>query len=340
MKPPIPLRRTGSAQPWRLLMVTLLCLACHGTIQASVETAIEAEPADVEGFLQEVGQDYSTIVYMGGETGDVVGYVFENHSAAGQLILQRCMPNMLCIVDHTELVEFSPSEMPQLPVVEGASAMFWIQSAQTADASTAFSLDSTTLSTRFGTLAIDASQQLTFNTRPVLATVEAPVEVLSREQYEQENLSFIERWIKRISRFVFGDEPDDALAIERRTRSIGVAKEETVQGNARLRIVQHFENERDDWVLVMNTGDQACPAMFRLVTLNGNGATSTPEFGSCSELVQFEWLGDKDLPAKQVLSLVMPEWNLAEAAPQRSPSGTPQMKRYVFEHGRIRDSLQ
>ena len=58
----------------------------------------------------------------------------------------------------------------------------------------------------------------------------------------------------------------------------------SVQGNAALHIVAHYELEDRDIVLLQDTGGALCPALYRFATLTAQGIAVTPEFGSCSDI--------------------------------------------------------
>lgn len=62
-----------------------------------------------------------------------------------------------------------------------------------------------------------------------------------------------------------------------------------IGGNNSLSIVAHYDMGQSDVLLLQNTGGTACPALFRLITVNAAGLRSTPEFGSCSEIIYPTW---------------------------------------------------
>lgn len=58
-----------------------------------------------------------------------------------------------------------------------------------------------------------------------------------------------------------------------------------IQGNSSLSIVASYEAGKNDILLLQDTGGTACPALFRFVTLSPKGLSTTPEFGTCSDIV-------------------------------------------------------
>ena len=66
-----------------------------------------------------------------------------------------------------------------------------------------------------------------------------------------------------------------------------------VFGVAGLNFKALFQLKAADVVLVQETGGSGCPAMFYLVTLNASGAKLSQSFGTCSEFVKPERLGDE-----------------------------------------------
>lgn len=54
-----------------------------------------------------------------------------------------------------------------------------------------------------------------------------------------------------------------------------------------LEIVDYLQQENSDVLLVRtNSGGTACPSMYHYVTLSQDGAKSTEEFGTCSDLIK------------------------------------------------------
>ena len=58
-----------------------------------------------------------------------------------------------------------------------------------------------------------------------------------------------------------------------------------IEGNSSLSIVASYELGKNDVFLLENAGGTACPALYRLVTINGAGLRATPEFGTCSDII-------------------------------------------------------
>ena len=61
-----------------------------------------AQVQPLEGLL-EVGPQRSVLLVLSAESGDLVGYVFRNESAAGRVILEQCVPQMFCRVARAEV---------------------------------------------------------------------------------------------------------------------------------------------------------------------------------------------------------------------------------------------
>lgn len=58
-----------------------------------------------------------------------------------------------------------------------------------------------------------------------------------------------------------------------------------IEGNSSLSIVAHYETGQNDMLLLQDTGGTACPALFRFITVSAAGLRTTPEFGSCSDII-------------------------------------------------------
>ena len=59
----------------------------------------------------------------------------------------------------------------------------------------------------------------------------------------------------------------------------------TIEGNSSLSIVAHYEMGQSDVLLLQDNGGTACPALFRFITVSAAGLRTTPEFGSCSDII-------------------------------------------------------
>lgn len=58
-----------------------------------------------------------------------------------------------------------------------------------------------------------------------------------------------------------------------------------IQGNNSLSIVASYELGKNDVLLLENSGGTACPALYTFVTISAAGLRTTPEFGTCSEVI-------------------------------------------------------
>lgn len=57
------------------------------------------------------------------------------------------------------------------------------------------------------------------------------------------------------------------------------------QGNSSLSIVANYELGNTDVVLVQNNGGTACAALYRFITVSKADPRTTPEFGTCSDII-------------------------------------------------------
>jgi hypothetical protein len=92
-----------------------------------------------------------------------------------------------------------------------------------------------------------------------------------------------------------------------------------IQGNNSLSFLKVFKIGNADVVLVQNNGGTGCPALFHLVIVSSVGIQQSPEFGSCSDLVEYKQTGS-------VLSLSMPK--------MRGKGKT----KYIFENGVLKEN--
>ncbi len=58
-----------------------------------------------------------------------------------------------------------------------------------------------------------------------------------------------------------------------------------IEGNSSLAIVANYEIGQTDVLLLQDNGGTACPALFRFITVSAAGLRTTPEFGSCSDII-------------------------------------------------------
>lgn len=65
--------------------------------------------------------------------------------------------------------------------------------------------------------------------------------------------------------------------------------------------VFQFE-EKDVFLITSSFGGAACPATFRFITVSPHGATSTEDFGTCSDILEIENSGS-------VITVKMPVFN-------------------------------
>ena len=102
-----------------------------------------------------------------------------------------------------------------------------------------------------------------------------------------------------------------------------------VEGNNGLSFVKVFQIGDSDAVLVQNDGGNGCPATYYLLTLSAKSTTVSPEFGSCSDLVETQQNGPQ-------ITVTMPGFASARdeakmSAAQRKKLYAP--KTYVYKAG-------
>lgn len=106
------------------------------------------------------------------------------------------------------------------------------------------------------------------------------LEVTHAMEASMEPVTFgLEQSIKTRHGILSVDEADNTLLLKGRRVLPGV------EGNNSLSIVAHYEIDRNDVILLQNNGGDACPALFRFVTVAANGPSATPEFGTCSDII-------------------------------------------------------
>lgn len=262
------------------------------SIALAIGTTAHAYNESFEGFL-DTGEHYSALLRVSEESGDLIGHAFANRSAVGRLVLQSCLPEMLCQVDGATTTELTVEDLEHLPLGSGAemaSAIFEIERADLAYMIPAFDSGEEALQTRFGRLQIDQEQRLFFNGQPVLAPIEAQAIAASKQANSAETVQpgwqvFFANIRTHIRRALQSPAPVDSTAIERHNTKQQAAWE-PVQGNSYLRMVDVYQSDVGDVVVLMDTGGTACPALFRVLSVTSEGAVSTPLFGTCSEIAR------------------------------------------------------
>lgn len=337
----IPVRQVFSA----IADIEPACSSVPGLVLAAMLWAASTQGSVVHaesvGGTLEVGLSYSTVWYLGEETGDVAGHVFPTQSAVGRLVLQSCLPGMYCVVDGAELDGLDFAQLQHLPVdSDGASAMFEIRAASLAYMEGVLAFEESHLNTRFGELVVDDAQRLWFNGQPVMAPAWYidDHDVVERVSANEQNawptwrrfLSGIRKNILvALGKPISEAAPHAATAAARATPS---TEWEPVQGDVTLRMVDGYEGASTDAVVLMSTGGTACPALFRVVTLSQSGAMATPEFGACSEVVRiFPREG-----TEPTLEIRMTEHRGPFNDPQERLQAAMRLQRYVFEDGQVR----
>ena len=59
-----------------------------------------------------------------------------------------------------------------------------------------------------------------------------------------------------------------------------------IQGNSGLSVEGSYQIGNTDVVLVADIGGSACPVLLYFVTTSSSGVTASPEFGTCSDLIE------------------------------------------------------
>ncbi|MDP3230679.1 MAG: hypothetical protein Q8N13_22265 [Acidovorax sp.] len=261
-----------------------LALAC-GYASAQAET--------LEGMLER-GPAHSVLWAVSPESGDLIGQVFANASQAGRVILAHCLPSLHCVAEGASSVEPPESLTAQLSFSAQPSGWWLITQALNAYMQPSLPMRERQLPTRHGQLAVTDEHVLLFNGRPVLADppqIVEPAPQTSPAPNTAPNtlLERVSAWWRGWWSHVRGK----LLALLGRTppqtqaptpASLPTAAAEAVQGNSALHIVAHFELEKQDIVLLQDTGGTACPALYRFAILTPQGIGVTPEFGTCSDI--------------------------------------------------------
>lgn len=83
---------------------------------------------------------------------------------------------------------------------------------------------------------------------------------------------------------------DDGDAI---LRLNGKPVQPTVEGNNGLSFIKVFQIGATDVALIQDNGGTGCPALYYFVTLSAAGTRVSPQFGSCSDLVDTKLNGQQ-----------------------------------------------
>ena len=124
----------------------------------------------------------------------------------------------------------------------------------------------------------------------------------TRELRDLSQLAFAERpsgWLEITSARQVGMEAAVAghdKSVKTRRGIVSISDDETlsfkgrpalpkVEANSSLSFVASYELDRVDVLLLQNNGGSACPALYRFITVSASGIATTPEFGTCSDLI-------------------------------------------------------
>jgi len=72
----------------------------------------------------------------------------------------------------------------------------------------------------------------------------------------------------------------------------GAPFQPAIEANNSLDLSEPYQIGSSDIVLVTDNGVTSCPALYYFVTVTKSGATATPSFGSCSDLIKVKRMGD------------------------------------------------
>lgn len=193
-------------------------LACFAWTYAAAEA--------VDGVLEK-GKTYSSLFTVSPESGDLIGFAFKNQSRAGKIILENCLPGMLCKIEKAGLRDLEDEE--KMDFKDSPSGWYEIANAKGVYMESAVYEYEKTVKTRYGTVSVREDDNiLLFKGKPVSPEIE---------------------------------------------------------GNSSLSIVASYEIGKSDILLLQDNGGTACPALFRFVTISPKGLSSTPEFGTCSDII-------------------------------------------------------
>ena len=123
--------------------------------------------------------------------------------------------------------------------------------------------------------------------------------------------------------------PGDGDAI---LRLNGKPVQPTVEGNNGLTFIKVFQIGATDVALVQDDGGTGCPALYYFVTLSAAGTQVSPQFGSCSDLVEPRQDG-------QQIQVTMPDFLTAIQESEMSQAQRnkvyKQKKTFVYRDGTV-----
>jgi hypothetical protein len=103
-----------------------------------------------------------------------------------------------------------------------------------------------------------------------------------------------------------------------------------VRGNNNLVLNHVFRLASADIVVFEDAGGTACPDLWYIVTVSRSGASATPEFGSCGELIALEQKDDAIIVSTRGFQ------GPFEPAAARARAAT-QEHVFVFRHGTVKE---
>ena len=88
----------------RAVLLAAWLLGCCAWSQAETRTA-----ESIEGVLEKAAK-HSALMSLGGESGDLVGYVFPSDSALGRAVAKACVQGKRCVLLDVQLQDISTKE--------------------------------------------------------------------------------------------------------------------------------------------------------------------------------------------------------------------------------------
>jgi hypothetical protein len=142
-----------------------LCLSASA-LTAGIAAA--AEP--LEGVLDK-GANWSALFSVSPESGDLIGYAFNNQSLTGKAILAKCLPGLFCSIEKAATREMRDTS--ELKFADNPSGWMEITQARNVGMKPAVASYDKKIKTRHGVFSVNEDNNtLQFRGKPVLPRVE------------------------------------------------------------------------------------------------------------------------------------------------------------------------
>lgn len=139
-------------------------------LSACVATGAIAAIEPVQGVLEK-GASWSALFSASPESGDLIGYAFNNQSPTGKAILAKCLPGLLCSIERATTREMR--DTTALKFTDSPSGWMEITQAKTAEMKAAVASYDKKAKTRHGVLSVNEDDNtLLFKGKRVLPGVE------------------------------------------------------------------------------------------------------------------------------------------------------------------------